>query len=132
MKSIAMALMVAVALAACATMERGATLDTEQMLAASGFKMKLADTPEKLANLQFFPQQKIVPRALDGKVLYFYADAATCKCLYVGSEKAYQRYQRFAVEKQIAAEQAMAAETNWDMGMDWGMWGPWGVDGPMD
>jgi hypothetical protein len=36
----------------CATIRRNDTLQTEQMLAAAGFHMKLADTPEKLAHLQ--------------------------------------------------------------------------------
>jgi hypothetical protein len=36
----------------CATIRRHDTLQTEQMLAAAGFHMKLADTPEKLAHLQ--------------------------------------------------------------------------------
>jgi hypothetical protein len=128
MKSMVMGLLIACTLIGCATIERNATLDKEQMLAAAGFRMKLADTPEKLAKLQALPQQQLMARAKDDKIVYFYADAATCQCLYLGNEKAYQRYQKLAVEKQIANEQAMAAQTNMDMEMDWGMLGPWGGD----
>jgi hypothetical protein len=52
--------------------------------------------------------------------------------MYLGNEKAYQHYRRFALEKQIAREELYTAQTNWDMNMDWGMWGPWGFDGPME
>jgi hypothetical protein len=34
---------------------------TQNMLAASGFQMKLADTPEKMSHVQSFPQREIVP-----------------------------------------------------------------------
>jgi hypothetical protein len=127
-----MGLLILVALIGCATIERGTTLDTEQLLAASGFKMKPADTPEKLANLQTHPQRQLVSRVKDGRTIYSYADASTCKCLYVGGEKAYQRYQKLAVEKQIAADRLRAAQMNQEMEMDWGMWGPWGYDWPME
>ena len=131
MKSIAIGLMIALTLIGCATIQKSETLDKEQMLAAAGFTTKLADTPEKLAALQGFPQHQLTAGVKDGKTVYLYADATTCKCLYLGNEKAYQRYQRFALEKQIAREELYTAQTNWDMGMDWGMWGPWGFDGPM-
>jgi hypothetical protein len=132
MKSMAIGLMIALTLMGCATIQKGETLDKEQMLAAAGFRMKLAETPEKLAALQGLPQHQLITGVKDGRMIYLYADATTCKCMYVGNEKAYQRYQRFALEKQIAREELYTAQTNWDMGMDWGMWGPWGIDGPME
>ncbi len=45
----------------CATIRRHSTLETEQMLSAAGFHMKLADTPEKLAHLQTLTQRRLVP-----------------------------------------------------------------------
>lgn len=39
-------------LTACGTMEVNQARDTEQLLAAAGFRVKLADTPEKLAHAQ--------------------------------------------------------------------------------
>jgi hypothetical protein len=132
MKSMAIGLMIALALIGCATIQKGETLDKEQMLAAAGFFTKLADTPEKLAALQGLPQHRLITGAKDGRMIYLYADATACKCMYVGNEKAYQRYRRFALEKQIAREELYSAQTNADMNMDWGMWGPWGFDGPME
>jgi hypothetical protein len=67
-----------------------------------------------------------------GRMVYLYADATTCKCMYLGSEKASQRYRRFAIEKQIAREELYSEQMNTNMDMDWGMWGPWGFDGPME
>ncbi len=132
MKSMAIGLMIAITLIGCATTQKGETLDKEQMLAAAGFRMKLADTPEKLAALQGLPQQKVMPGVKNGRMIYLYADATACKCMYLGNEKAYQRFQRFALEKQIAREELYSAQTTTNMDMDWGMWGPWGFDEPME
>jgi hypothetical protein len=132
MKKMAIGLLIALALIGCATIERNNTLDQERVLAAAGFKMKPADTPEKRYDLLLLPQQQLVSHEREGKVVYLFADATTCLCLYVGSEKAYYRYQRLAMEKQIADEQSIAGTMNPGVGLDWGMWGPWDVDGPMD
>ena len=125
MKSSVMALLLVFALTGCATLDRGETVDTEQLLAAAGFKMKLADTPEKLAHLQTLTQHTLVSHPKDGGVAFVYADASVCQCMYVGNQKAYQEYQRLAVEKKIAEDKRMAAEMNVDAGMNWNMWGPW-------
>lgn len=132
MKSMAIGLMIVLTLIGCATIQKGETLDKEQVLAAAGFTMKLADTPEKLAALQNLPQHQVMAGVKDGRLIYLYADATACKCLYLGNEKAYQRYQRFALEKQIAREELYSAQTTTDMDMDGGMWGPWGFDVPME
>jgi hypothetical protein len=132
MKMAAMVLLVLLISMGCATIERNSILDQEEMLAAAGFKMKPADTPEKRYNLLLLPQKQIVSHEREGKVVYLFADATTCLCLYVGSEKAYQRYQRLTIEKRIADEQSMAVQMYPGMGFDWGPWGPWNADGPMD
>jgi len=41
-------------------MEKSEATDTEQLLAAAGFKMKPADTPERLAHLKTLTQLKVV------------------------------------------------------------------------
>ena len=115
-----------ICLAGCAAIRNAKAMETERMLAAAGFQMKMADTPEKLARLETMTQRKLVPHQKDGKVYYAYADATTCKCLYVGTEQAYQRYQDLLLKKQIADEQMQAAEMNQDAAMNWDSWGPWG------
>ena len=117
-------------LGSCAAIEKQNAMDMERMLAASGFKMKLAETPEKLAALEGLPQRKLVPQQHEGKVYFYYADATTCKCLYVGSQKSYQQFQKLATQRKMAQDYRWAAQANMDARMNFGMWGPWGPWGP--
>ncbi|UZR30159.1 hypothetical protein [Methylococcus mesophilus] len=109
--------------AACASLEEKVQ-DTEQLLAAAGFKINYAQTAEQQANVKGMTQQKLVAHPKGDKVMYVYADANICQCVYVGDADAYARFQKLAVEKEIADEQRQAAETNLDATMNWGMWGP--------
>jgi hypothetical protein len=107
----------------CAALDTIKAEDTEQILAAAGFKVSLADTPEKLAHARELTQLKLVPHEKDGAVIYAYADAENCRCVYTGDEAAYQRYQLLAVQKGIADDQRTAAAVNENAAMNWGMWG---------
>lgn len=123
-----LATVLVLALAGCAVVkdvQKNEAADKEQLLAAAGFKVKLADTPKKMAHLQTLPQRKMFTKERKGKVYYLYADALNCKCLYVGNQAAYQRFQELQVERQIAAQQRMAAEMNYEAQFDWDMYGPW-------
>ena len=115
-----------IALSGCAAIEKSNAVDTERMLSASGFRMKFADTPEKLAHLQSLTQSKLVAHEKDGVLYYLYADAEFCKCLYVGNEKAYQEYQQLLIRRNIADMNEQTAIMNQDAAMNWGMWGEWG------
>ena len=101
-------------------------MDTERLLAAAGFQMRLADSPEREAQVAKLSQRKLVPHSQNGSLRYVYADSKYCKCVYVGTEEAYQRYERFALKQRIANTQLQAAQMNADASMNWGMWGPWG------
>jgi hypothetical protein len=105
-------------------------MNTERMLHVAGFKMKTADTPEKLAMLKGLPQRKIVPYPREGEMMYLYADAGTCGCLYVGTAEQYQRYVEFRVGQEIAEDNRRAAQANAAAGTPvkmgfWAVWGPW-------
>jgi len=115
-----------IALGACAAMQNQEAMGVERTLAAAGFQIKFADTPEKMNHLTTMEQRALFPTQRDGKLYYMYADATTCKCLYVGTEKAYQRYQELAIQQQIAQNQSNAAAMYRMSAMNWGMWGPWG------
>lgn len=95
---------------------------TENTLAAAGFEVRYADTPEKLTHLDKLTQRKLIEHSKDGKPAYVYADAAGCKCLYAGDEKEYQQYQKLALKQQVADQQMMVAEMNEDVAMNWGLW----------
>ena len=126
----AVAIGLALMMSACAAMQNQEAIETERILAAAGFRIRLADTPQKLDHLKSMTQRKIVLHQHKGKVYYVYADATSCKCLYVGDEKAYGIYQKLALQKNIADEQRRAAEINTNASMNWGLWGPWGPWGP--
>jgi hypothetical protein len=83
----------------CAAIRKGDVDTQEQLLSAAGFQMKLADTPQRLEHLQTMTSQKLVPHTKDGKLYYVYADPEFCKCLFVGNEPAYQKYQQLALQQ---------------------------------
>ena len=106
------------ALAACQAIENEEAQSTEQVLAAAGFHIKQATTPQQIANLEALTQRKMVIHDQDGQTRYVYADAEGCKCVYVGDEKNYDEFQKLSIKQEIAQD-------NLDASMDWGMWGPW-------
>jgi len=119
-RGVAFALSAVLVAAGCATIEKSNTLATERDLAAAGFQMRYARTSEQIAKVGSLPQRRLTPTTgPDGRNLVVWADAADCKCIYVGSEAAYDRYQRLSAVQQIALENEMAS-------MDWGVWGSWG------
>jgi len=110
------------ALVGCAMNRNQKAVEMEKLLAASGFKMRLADSESKLAQLKELPQRKLVAQNWGGKVRYVYADASNCKCAYVGDEAAYKRFQDLAVQRQITEEDRRAAERDNPAEMDGGGW----------
>jgi hypothetical protein len=117
-----MALMFSAALIACTSTHNQKALEMQNLLAASGFEKRLADTPEKLAQAKQLPQRQLIAQELADRMLYVYADAYNCQCVYAGNEEAYRRYQRLARDKQIAEKDRLAEERNKPSRMDWGDW----------
>jgi hypothetical protein len=82
----------------------------EPMLAAAGFRAIPADTPEKLARLQALkPPVKLTYSIRGGTPHYWYADPYRCKCLYIGDEARYQRYETLRVQADIAETEKATA-----------------------
>jgi hypothetical protein len=109
----------------CATMEKDQVTEVEQMLAASGFEQKLADTPDKMAHLKSLPQQDITGHKDGDKPRFVYADATYCQCLYVGDQAAYKRYQDYARKNSKMDQQRQQTMWNHTNRMRWDMWGPY-------
>ena len=107
---------------ACTSKRGGKRADMEKLLTAAGFKMVVADTPEKLAHLKKLPQRKIVPHEEGDKIFYIYADVENCQCAYAGNEEAYKQYQKLASGKQLAEEENRDAKRDQQRQMDWGDW----------
>jgi hypothetical protein len=116
------ALMLALVLSACMT----SVQDKENMLSAAGFKVKLADTPQKLDGLKALPPHRFVTNNQNGQPVYLYADPTICGCLYHGDQTAYASYQRMAFDQRLADQRQMTAmmmqDASWNY---WGVWGPW-------
>ena len=93
----------------------------EDMLAASGFTVAPANTPQRKASLASLPPHKFVRQVHGDKVIYIYADPTICGCLYIGNQAAYGRYRDNVFQKHLADERQMTAEMN--QNMDWGAWG---------
>ena len=124
---IMMVMTLGVILAGCAAVQEVKKSDakgTEVWLAAAGFMVEYANTPEKADHLQTMTQRKLTSHQRGDQVYYIYADALSCKCLYIGVEENYQRYQQLMIQERIADEQRMTAIMNMDAAMNWGLWGP--------
>lgn len=95
-------------------------MTTERLLAASGFQMRLADTPQKLEKIKTMTQRKLIRHQSSGTVDYIYADATDCKCLYAGTEKAYKRFKNLAAIR-LSEDEVNARDE--DIRIDWKIWG---------
>ena len=78
-------------------MQSRRAIETERLLAAAGFQMQLAHTPQRVAQLEALEQRKLVAHPRNGSVYVVYADASSCQCLYAGTEQAYRRYRKLAL-----------------------------------
>ncbi|MBT3812061.1 MAG: hypothetical protein HON51_12765 [Gammaproteobacteria bacterium] len=119
LKTTGMLLFVVTTLSSCTMIEKSNASSDEKKLAAAGFMVKFADTPEKLAHITSMKQRTILSHIKNGLVFYAYADAEFCKCLYMGTERNYQEYAKLNLELQTA-------EMNQDAAMNWNSWGGWG------
>ena len=72
---------------------RGVPPVPDNMFTISGFKVRFADTPGKLARLRSLPPDKLVTRTRNGQTIYLYADPKGCRCVYVGTPEAWRTYQ---------------------------------------
>ncbi len=100
--------------------------EKEDSLAAAGFILRPANTPERVAMLKRLPPNKFVRREHGDEVHYVYADPIVCSCLYVGTQQAYSQYLRDRQQQAIVDQQQLAAQEYSDAAWNWGARGPWG------
>jgi hypothetical protein len=118
-------LLLAAMVCGCAALKESEIRETEDMLAAAGFAMKRADTAEKMGEVGNLPPQKFVVIHRNGAPYYIYADPDVCKCIWVGDQQQYSRFQQLRLQKQIADEQLMTAQALRDAAFRWELWEPW-------
>ncbi|HTY56712.1 MAG TPA: hypothetical protein VMB26_16020 [Candidatus Binataceae bacterium] len=68
--------------------------ETESTLLAAGFRQLPANSGDELKQLKSLPPQQISYTITNGAVVYRFADPDYCRCIYVGSDKAYQAYEQ--------------------------------------
>jgi hypothetical protein len=66
-------------------------LGKDMKLEDAGFKMREANTPQKMARLNAIPPYKFVPHRKGAARYYVYADPQ-CRCAFVGDESAMKTY----------------------------------------
>jgi hypothetical protein len=116
-------------LTACQTQQQIVT-EHEDNLAAAGFIVRPANTPERQAMLKRLPPHQFVQRVSGDTVHYVYADPLVCGCLYVGTQQAFAQYKLHEQQQNLADEQLMTAQTYSDPAWSWNAWGPWGPGTP--
>jgi hypothetical protein len=124
------ALIAASGLGACATAppDFGAT---EDRLAAAGFIMKPANTPDRQLMLDRLPPHQFLIRPDGNTINYVYSDPLVCDCLYVGTQQAYDTYRASQLAENLASEQQLIAVSFADAAWSWGPWGvPWAPGSP--
>jgi hypothetical protein len=123
------AMLVAVLASACESQQQIVS-DREDKLAAAGFVIKPANTPQRQAMLARLPAHKFVTRQNGDVIHYVYADPLVCGCLYVGTQQAYNQYKANQLAQHLADEQLMSAQAYSDAAWQWEAWGPWGPPAP--
>jgi hypothetical protein len=101
----------------------GVVVPNVSTLRDAGFQVEVADTREELAEINTLPPRQIVPQERNGRTVYVYADAAECRCAYVGTPEAYATLKRMVREK-VEREQREAAKASEGAPIDWGFHSP--------
>jgi len=109
------------AVAGCASPQQQVT-QKEDLLAAAGFQVRVADTPQRLAAMRRLPANKFVTRVVNGAPIYQYADPLVCKCVCFGNQQNWDAYRQEMFAQRIADENQMTAIINQEA-EDWGPWG---------
>ena len=88
----------------------------EDLLAAAGFQVKIADTPQRLAAMKRLPPNKFVTKVVNGQPVYLYADPLVCRCIYFGTQQNWAAYRQEIFAKQLADEALMTLGLNLAIG----------------
>jgi len=114
---------VVVTVSACQTAQQSAQ-NKEDLLAAAGFTLQPANTPQRVAAMRKLPPHKFVQQTSGTNVVYVYADPSICQCVSFGNQEAWSNYRAMVFQKRLADERQMTALLNQNT-FDFGPWGPW-------
>jgi hypothetical protein len=120
-------ILITACLVACAGM---GSSNTKSLLSASGFSVKTPETAKQKEMYAAAESYKILRVTSKGKTFYAYKDEKTGTAL-IGDESNYQKFEKLAIEQNIARQQYQAAEMQREMAMGWyGAYGPYRGYGP--
>jgi hypothetical protein len=96
------------------------TQQTENLLSGAGFRMVLANTPQRQEQLKALPPDRVTLVQRHGKNYYVYANPANYQ-VFIGTPSEYQKYQQLRLASNLAQDQLETAQLN--------SWGPglWGI-----
>ena len=89
-------------LVGCASPERRPRVeraDMQSMLSEAGFTRTDADLALQLEAIRALPQGIVFPQVEGGENYYTYADAEGCKCVYVGTETDFFRFEQLVFRR---------------------------------
>jgi uncharacterized membrane protein len=89
----------------------------ESVLSAAGFRMRTPSTQEQWAMFNRMTPYKLERNTVKGKALYTYADKQK-GVVYIGGDKAYQRYKQLGIQQSIAQKELEASYSNYLDKMD--------------
>ena len=113
-------MVIAVALAGCATAPTASTKSPDNYLTAAGFKTRTAKTPAQQAYLKRVPDRKLLAHKRNGTTRYVFVDQQNHK-VYVGNEAAFQQYLKMARQANLEQKHLQAEQQESDPEF-WGLW----------
>jgi hypothetical protein len=93
----------------------------ESMLSAAGFRVRTPSTQEQWAMFNQMTPYKLERNTFKGKALYSYADKQK-GVVYVGGDKAYQRYKQLGLQRSTAQNELEASYSEYldKIDREWG------------
>ena len=89
----------------------------ESLLTAAGFHARTPSTQAQLAMYSRMTPYKLERNTINGKALYTYADKQR-GVVYIGGDKAYQRYRQLARQQSIGEKELEASYSNYLQNID--------------
>ena len=84
----------------------------ESLLSSAGFHTQTPSTQTQLAMYKLMTPYKLERNTVNGKALYTYADKQK-GVVYIGGDKAYQRYKQLGIQQSIAQKELEASYSNY-------------------
>ena len=89
----------------------------ESLLTAAGFQTRTPSTQAQLAMYSRMTPYKLGRNTVNGKALYTYANKQK-GIVYIGGNKAYQRYRQLARQQSVAEKELEASYSNYLQNID--------------